>query len=220
MIVRKTKRSNYKIYVLLMIFASFIINSISPVLLSAEDTLNKSTWLTSSAAVTVSGTSTLHDWDMKSETIMADLELPGNLLTMDDLFRLSSSNNLSLHVSIPVNSLKSGKKDMDKKAYEALKYKENPDISFTLLNLQVDNEHSTDTSITYKAEGELKIAGDVRNVVIDVLVTPDDKKNLNVTTNTKINMKDYNMKKPSAMMGMITAGEEVSVDIEWVITQG
>src|SRR5688500_18429853 len=73
----------------------------------------------------VDGTSTLHDWTVKSPTIAGHITF--KIDVADDApvgevkEAIVSNPDASADVSIEAKSLKSGKKDMDKKMHDALK---------------------------------------------------------------------------------------------------
>ncbi|EPR65511.1 hypothetical protein [Cyclobacterium qasimii] len=78
----------------------------------------------------VSGTSTLHDWDMISTEAngTASLRISAGKVTAIQSFK----------ITMPVKSLKSGKGPMDKNAYNALKEEDHPEITFNMLEAHQD----------------------------------------------------------------------------------
>ncbi|MBL7874996.1 MAG: hypothetical protein JNL53_05000, partial [Cyclobacteriaceae bacterium] len=81
--------------------------------------------ITGKPVITIAGTSTLHDWTMNSDqaNLQATIETDGNG---------TPTKLASLSVSIPAESLKSGKSAMDKNAYTALKTDKNKQIIYQL----------------------------------------------------------------------------------------
>ena len=77
----------------------------------------------------ISGTSTLHDWEMISTNATGEARLT---IVDNNLMSISS-----LTVSLPARSLKSGKEQMDKNAYKALKADKFQAISFELTAARV-----------------------------------------------------------------------------------
>ena len=94
------------------------------------------------SSVSISGTSTLHDWESTIESYAGSA-------TSDQEFL----KNVSFTVT--VKSIKSGKSGMDKNTYETLKADEYPRISFDASQLQVSG-----TSISAVREGSLTHTGE------------------------------------------------------------
>src|SRR5262245_14230579 len=77
----------------------------------------------SNIKVTMEGTSTMHDWHMTSEqgTTAVSFNLNGAVMTAMP----------SLVFTLPVETLKSGTKGLNKNAYKALNSEKYPNITFT-----------------------------------------------------------------------------------------
>lgn len=145
--------------------------------------------------IKVSGTSNLHDWDIKSATA-----------TVSASIAIGSNGTITalqaLHFTTPVNALKSEHNGMDKNTYKALKKDANPNISFLL-------KTATVTGNTIKCSGVLSIAG--KAVETDVLVSYkiNADRTITVTGTKPINMLDYNVVPPTALLGTIKTGKDV-----------
>jgi len=143
----------------------------------------------------VSGTSTLHDWDMPSETAT------GTMIAIEDSGKLTEIK--SLLIEMPAESIKSGKKLMDKKAYDALKTKEHENIIFKL-------KSTTKTGDTWNMVGDFTIAGVTKQVNLKVKEIYEDGK-YSLSGSYMCKMSEYGMKPPTAMMGTIKTGDEVKI---------
>jgi len=153
--------------------------------------------LNGNSELKVTGTSTIHDWDMVSKSGQsgkATLNLEGGKIT--DL--------KSLQLSMPVATLKSGKSGMDKNAYEALKSKENPNVQFQLTEVLSISDN------TIKAKGNLTVAGTTKNVPMEV--------NYKVTGNTvvftgkqDIKFTQFNISPPTAVFNTIKTGDDLTL---------
>ena len=104
----------------------------------------------SNISMSVSGTSTMHDWVMKSTT--GDCSAT---FVEDASGKLTDITGLSFTVSS--KALKSGKDAMDKNAYKALKADKNPNISASLKSAEVTTKDNKTYMI--KAIVKLTIAG-------------------------------------------------------------
>jgi polyisoprenoid-binding protein YceI len=156
--------------------------------------------------MTVKGTSTLHEWESVVEKLecKANYKVEQNALTdMKDVV-----------VKIPVTSIKSPKgKMMDSKTYDAFNYEVNPTISFTLLTTKINA-----SAMTADLKGTLSMAGESRPVELQIIYKVLPGGELLVSGSKKIRMKDFKMESPTAMMGTIKVGDEVTVTFEITLT--
>lgn len=172
--------------------------------------------VTDSTKMTVSGTSTLHDWTSKVTEINGFVEVDekfaksGKVKKGDEIYLVS--------VQVPVKSIISPRgATMDKKTYEALKAEEHPEIIFNLKNSPVASVNGEVFTIT--AQGELTIAGVTKEVVFQVEGKQISAERMSFTGSYKINMTEYDMTPPSAMFGQIVTGEEVVIGFELVVNK-
>jgi YceI-like domain len=148
----------------------------------------------------ISGTSTLHDWDMKSAKGTCTAAF-----TFNNAGKLTGLSALSF--STPANSLKSDHSSMDKNAYKALKTDKSPVITYTLNAGSVAPAAAGMNTILCK--GKLTIAGATVNEEVAALGTLNSDGTITVTGSSKISMKDFNMEPPTFMMGTIKTGNDV-----------
>lgn len=147
--------------------------------------------------LTVAGTSTMHDWTMSS----ADGSYTAAFETND---QGKPTRLVALSVSLPAESLKSGKSAMDKNAYTALKTDENKTISFNLIN-------ATIASNSIKCNGKLTIAGTTKDTDVEAtyVLRPDN--SIQIKGSKKIVMTQYNVEPPSFMFGSVKTGDEITI---------
>lgn len=150
--------------------------------------------------MSVAGTSTLHDWESEVTQVdaSASLELAGAQLT----------GISKLKVTIPAKGIVSTKgKIMDNKTYDALKADKHPKITFTLAKAAI-------SSSKVQASGQLTIAGATKTVSLNAESKADSNGNITFTGSYPIKMTDYGMEPPTAMMGAIKTGDEVTVKFQ------
>lgn len=148
----------------------------------------------------VSGTSTLHEWesDITKVDAKANLTIEGS--------ELKALN--SLKVTIPAKSIESTKgRIMDNKTYEALKASKYPNITFSLSSAQISGLNVT-------ANGKLTIAGVAKTVKLNAKGKIDASGNITFSGSKDIVLSDYGMEQPTALMGTIKVGEQVTVKYE------
>lgn len=162
------------------------------------------------ASLTVSGTSTLHDWDMKSAQGNCEATI-----TLNTAGALTALNGLSF--STNTAELKSGKGAMDKNAYKALKTDKNPTITYVAATSTVSLISGTDYLV--KTVGKLTIAGTTLDaeVTANCKVHPD--KTVTVMGSKKLSMKEFGMVPPSFMMGTIKTGNDVTLKFDFTLSK-
>ena len=162
-------------------------------------------------SVLIKGTSTLHDWQMKSNKGRVEI-----LLGLGDNAKLLGLS--ALKFSMEAESLKSDKTMMDKNAYKALKTSSSKNISFVLSSAAISQVNETTYQI--KAIGNLTVAGTTRetDVVANLKYSAADK-SFTVTGTKKLKMTEYNVEPPSFMMGAVKTGDEITIAFQTKITQ-
>lgn len=144
----------------------------------------------------VSGTSTIHDWEMESYDASGTAKIV-----------LENSKLLSidfLKVTLPVISLKSGKGQMDTNAYKALRAEHYPDIFFELTAV----EKIIDQKILVKAR--LIITGTSRSKSLEVNYTILEN-GIQFSGDCSIRFSDFNIDPPSAVFGTIKTGDDLTL---------
>jgi polyisoprenoid-binding protein YceI len=152
--------------------------------------------------ITVAGTSSVHDWEMSATAMNASIQLSitGN----------SISDIVSVDFSMPTEKLKSDNNIMDKKSWDALKADKHESIRFDLS--RVSGFTTNGKTFSGTATGNLFIAGKSRPVNIPFTGNIKTGNTVTVTGAKTINMKDYNIAPPTAMLGTLKTGEEVTVN--------
>lgn len=159
-------------------------------------TLNETT-----SKYVIEGTSSLHDWEMVSEQCKGTITytMDGDALSIQ-----------SITVSVPSKTLKSGKKLMDKKCYDALKADKFPNIGYEFKS--ASNLKSTGNG-TYSAvfNGNLTIAGNTKNIPINVTINANTG-SITIKGRKAIKMTDFGVEPPKALMGTIKTGDDITID--------
>lgn len=158
--------------------------------------------------ITVQGSSTLHEWE--SDITQAEARAT---LTLQDK-QLTEIKDVT--VKIPVTSIKSTKgKMMDSKTYEAFNSDKNPNIQYKLTSAKIT---ASGAEYTITATGTLTMAGTSKPVELTAKGKVMANGDVQIIGSRKLNMKDFNMVPPTAMMGTIKVGEEVTVNFNLTLT--
>lgn len=169
--------------------------------------------------VSISGTSTLHDWTVESQLIGGFVELPADF-PLDAKSPSPAPGKVAsrTEVIIPVRSLKSGKKGMDDVMHEAMKYQQHPRIEYKLLELALKEGAPATGVFVFDATGTLTLAGVTRTNKMDVTLTRVDEGKLRFTGGADLKMTDFGIQPPSpkVALGLISTGDEVRIEFDWV----
>jgi len=160
--------------------------------------------------MSVSGTSTMHDWVMKSTS--------GDCVaTFTEDAKGSLTDVTAFTFTVSSKALKSGKDGMDKNAYKALKADKNPTITATLKSADVV---AKDAKIyTIKAVVKLTIAGKTLETDLIAQAKHINDNSYSITGEKKISMKDYGMEPPSFMLGAVKTGNDVTIHFDVVLNK-
>ena len=143
-----------------------------------------------SVKITLSGTSTIHEWDM---------------LSTEGTFkgRIDKNRMRDIVFTVPVKSLVSGKSAMDRNTYAALNADKFENILFEAETIETLNGNA-------EVKGKMTINDVTKEITVPMTVTRDNGE-LGLQGFTQIQMTDYNVEPPKFMMGAVKTGEVVSV---------
>ena len=144
----------------------------------------------------VEGTSTIHDWHMTSS------QATGKAVMTPGPNGASAITNLT--ITMPVESLKSGKGQMDTNAYKALKTNKYPNIQFELTEVTSIN------GTTIKAKGKLTISGSSKTFTLDVKQKLVGNA-IEFSGTLPIKFSEFNVDPPTAIFGTIKTGDALQL---------
>lgn len=152
--------------------------------------------LDSKPSFSVFGSSTLHDWDMKSNS--------GNGSAIFSIIDSKLTGINGITVALQTESIKSGKSTMDKIAYEALKTDKYKIIKYVLKSTTKLDESTWNLTGIYTIAGVSKeMRTQVKVSVVKDVVSMQG-------TNT-ITFADFGMTPPTALFGTIKTGKELII---------
>jgi polyisoprenoid-binding protein YceI len=152
--------------------------------------------MSNGAVLSVSGTSTLHDWEMKSEKGTGQAVITVENGTFKSI--------QSLSVNLAAETLKSGKNQMDGNAYKALKSDKNPQIKYVLKDIKSAQGN------TWTATGDITIAGVTKTISMPVTVNQQGNV-LEFTGSFSTKLTEFKIDPPTAMLGTIKTGNDVKL---------
>ena len=171
----------------------------------------------SASTMTISGTSTMHDWTCEVETMdgILEAELPGDY----------AAGVPSIHqavIEIPVEAIECGKGRMNRNLRGALKADDHPRIVFQLTAAEITQaamtpvEGEEDSWLDVKAAGTLVVAGTMQEVTLDLQGRVLDDGRMRFVGETPLLMTDYQVDPPSFMLGAVKTGDEVMIAFDIV----
>ncbi len=158
--------------------------------------------------IKIAGTSTLHDWDMTVEDFKGDISaVIGNpAITIKKVNFSVISSTISSQNSI-----------MDRKTRNALKVKEYPEIRFRMtMPLKILTQGDTFNGI---ATGELFIAGKIKTVNLPFNGKTTPQNIIHISGAKKIDMTEFGIEPPTAILGTLKTGKDVTVFFEISLKQ-
>ena len=170
--------------------------------------------------VTVSGTSTAHNWDLVGELVGGYLELPAGVEFDAGKSELPGATggklNAKAAISIPVTSLKAPYENMDNVAYDALNQKEHPSIQFHLTQMTLQTPHVVGTPFAFEAKGDLIVNGVTNAITMPVTIETADKGKLKITGKVPLKMTDFKIV-PPVKFGLFRTSDEITISFEWLV---
>lgn len=167
----------------------------------------QSRFTTEDISITVSGTSTLHDWEMES-----------NKAESETVFSLNAEGQPehleSVAFKLNKGTLKSDKSGLDRRAYEALNAKRHPEIVFRTTGRSAVKKNGNNFNVT--TSGDLTIAGVTRRVSVDATCSNGDGDKLICSGSSELKMSDFNVDPPVMFLGTLRTGDEIKIEYRMV----
>lgn len=163
--------------------------------------------------ITVTGTSSIHDWTLNVNKYSGQVQLK-KALAQKSMKKGDAFENIE--IIMDVKSLESGRgSSMDNRTYEALKAEKFPEITFKSKNSEI-TEIKNDQSGTFvmMLMGDLSIAGVTKPIELIVEGQKLKDGRFVFTGSHTLKMTEYEIKPPSAMFGQIVAGDEVTIKLD------
>ena len=163
--------------------------------------------LVKTATLRIDGTSNVHDYTLSTSTLKVDA-MVGDTPTV-----LVSGALSAFDLQIPLNSFTADKDGLKERMLKAMMADKYPTITFHLTEYAVENG-------TVKPKGQLTIAGVTKDIdlTLDVKEGPDG---VRVHGTRDLSMKDYGIKPPTMMMGVLKTSDKVTItfDLHLILTE-
>ncbi|MFN2314783.1 MAG: YceI family protein [Bacteroidales bacterium] len=149
------------------------------------------------------GTSSLHDWEVTFEKYDAEFDIRHN---DDGKMSINNVNTIFSGVSVTSdNNIMTGK------ARDALMVREHPEIVF--ISDGTDNVINNNGKITGILNGKLSLRGISKSIEFSFSGSINGDKII-IYGSEEVNMADYGIKPPTALLGTLKTGEKVTVEVQ------
>jgi hypothetical protein len=134
---------------------------------------------------------------------------------------VQGQGDVSIAISLPVESLNCGKRAMNNDMYDALKSDNFPSIRYQLIDASLANEVGLESDVSewlnIRTHGIMEIAGVKDTTLFSVRgkMLSDDR--FQVKGSKNIHMDTYDIKPPSKMLGLIKADKNLMVHFDVVV---
>lgn len=157
---------------------------------------------TGSSTFVINGTSSLHDWEMVSNSLQGAIALIKSNATSIDV--------KDINVTVSVRTFESGNRVMNKKCYAALKDESHPNIIYRFKSLE-SIQSTANNSFKATLIGQLTIAGVTKTVKIAVKLITNGHK-VSITGEKALKMSDFDVTPPTALLGTLKTGNDITIE--------
>ncbi len=158
--------------------------------------------------IEIQGTSSIHDWEMIVEDYQLETQLTKGANNTQEINMIA--------FSCSVEDITADNRIMDGKTHDALKEDDHPRIQFTAKFS--DSPLAVTSGKTY-LKGSLKIAGVTRVIQFPVAIEFVSERSYRAKGEVSMRMTDFNVEPPTAMMGALETGDEVTVVFNFLMQQ-
>lgn len=172
--------------------------------------------------VKLEGTSNLHDWEATGIVITGEIEIPADFLLDPQQAAMKhlqgGGGPPPVEVEIPVESIASDKRRLNRLMYAALLAEEHPLIRYRLLQAAVlEDEFDHPDRFRLATAGELRVAGVERPLEMEVLVERGADSQVVVSGTVDLKMSEFGINPPRALLGTLRTADELTVSFRWVL---
>jgi polyisoprenoid-binding protein YceI len=183
-----------RIIILLVLLTNSIVSAVSQ---------QSVRFLPADSRIIITGTSNLHDWEETVEKFDVALVMKfekNEILGID-----------RVHFNCKAESIASDNSIMTNKTMDALKTDQYPEIEFIMAS--IGNLVSANGKFSGVLTGDLRLAG-VTNRISIAFSGHYENNRIKITAVKDINMNDFKIKPPTAMMGALKTGENVVLSFQ------
>jgi polyisoprenoid-binding protein YceI len=168
--------------------------------------------LTPDSKLWVDGTSTVRSWTCKAGVVDALVETAVENAVPAVLGGENAVKAVTF--TVPTDKMDCGNGTMNGHMWKAIKSKDFPTITFQLGTYTIAK--ATDSSKAM-LNGTLTIGGVTKPITMETKLSSTETGGMRVAGTYELNMKDYDLKPPTLMLGTMKVGEKVKVGFDLVL---
>lgn len=171
-----------------------------------------------SSRLWIEGRSNINEFECQANQYFAEASLIDN----DDPIEFESEEQeqVFLQVEIRVDGFECGKSRMNRDLQDALKSSEFPEITFMFAGAEIlEMPSSHDQAFQLEVKGSLTVAGNSRDILFNARAYFLESHKVRAIGNTTIKMSDFDVEPPTALMGLIKADDELSVNFDLIASE-
>ncbi|PWN05903.1 YceI family protein [Rhodohalobacter mucosus] len=180
-----------------------------------QTSLSDSVLVSPESSITVTGSSTLHDWDAVSSNIELSADLPESWFQSEEEWNTEALTGIV--AEMPIESLESGRRKMNRDIREALRSEQYPKIRFTSSVAEVLSYQKENGVYEFRLNGNLALAGEERDTQFVCTIDEHENQTLRATCETDIDMTDFNINPPTAFFGALKTDEMVTIMVDLIL---
>ena len=168
--------------------------------------------LTTESKLWVDGTSTVRGWTCKAGVVDAAFETT----TENAIPAVLGGENAvkAVTFTVPTDKMDCNNGTMNGHMWKAIKAKEFPTITFQLGTYTIAKAADSSKATLH---GMLTIGGVTKPITMETKLSSADNGAMRVAGTYELNMKDYDLKPPTLMLGTMKVGEKVKVSFDLVL---
>jgi hypothetical protein len=182
----------------------------------------------SPSKLVLQGSSNVASWRCSGTTLEGAMEVAASLQRINNIIDRIEDGNVALltaatatfpqptfQLTVPVDALRCGNRQMERDMYRALRSEEHPTIEFRFSELVGGVNHDIDSgSYHARITGVLALAGTKRNVSVDVDAERIAPNRFRLRARLPLRMTDFRIAPPTALFGMVKAKDELTVHFD------
>tara|TARA_R100001143_G_scaffold52481_1_gene47633 strand:- start:16177 stop:16836 length:660 start_codon:yes stop_codon:yes gene_type:complete len=171
-----------------------------------------------SSRLWIEGRSNINEFQCQANQYFAEASLIDN--NDQNELQQEEQEQVFLQVEIRVDGFECGKNRMNRDLQDALKSSEYPEITFMFASAEIlEMPSSHDQAFELEVEGSLTVAGNTRDIRFNARAYFLESHKVRAIGNTTIKMSDFDVEPPTALMGLIKADDELTVNFDLIASE-